>query len=643
MNRFSVILIIILFGVEVLLLVSESFGQDAATLNLPDGATLRLGKGTIHDIGYSPDSSWFWVASSIGIWLYDAESYETLGLLTDHRNSCSVVALSPDGELFAIGGNSDDTILLWDADTGEERLTLRGHIYRVSSVAFHPNGQFLASGSFEMVRLWHTQTGAHLHTFNKHIGDVTSVAFSPTGEHLVSSCSVANGTQIFLWQVNTVEHLHTFTLYGDLTLQLAFHSDGKTIARSGLHNDLTLFDRTKDKSLHAPNGVRFLGFAFCPDEKTIVGGSRDGTIHIWDIQTGEHIGILRARHQDPVGDIVFRPDGKMLASATLTEVRLWDIKRDFRDEVIGVLDKDRAEPISVLGYTSNITSVVFRPDGKTVASKSGWTTQIWDVNTGALLSILETETEQGIPLARSTAANRVVVADNNNDTLRLLDATEKNLICTLRTKSSYHSPHIYSVAFSLDGQLLVSGSEIEDEISLWDAQTGEFIHKLTGGQRFKTLVFHPTGKQIAGISQGKTICLWDTKTGEQKHVFTKHSAEVTCLAFSPNGQLLVSGSVDLTIRFWDTETGENVRTLHGHKSAVTSFAFSPDAELLASGSSNGTIRFWQLNTSMELRRYKFSGHTRYINSVAFSPDAKLLATGSTDGTVLLWDLTLLTE
>ena len=93
---------------------SNTFAQDYTQWNLPEGAQARLGKGWVNEIQYSPDGTRLAVASSIGIWLYDAQTYQEVALLTGHTEWVNSVAFSPDGRTLA-SGSYDDTIRLWNA------------------------------------------------------------------------------------------------------------------------------------------------------------------------------------------------------------------------------------------------------------------------------------------------------------------------------------------------------------------------------------------------------------------------------------------------------------------------------------------------------------------------------------------------
>ena len=90
----------------------NAFAQDYTQLSLPKGAKARLGKGSINEVAYSPDSTRLAVASSIGIWIYNAQTGEELDLLTGHTSLVHSVSFSPDGNTIA-SGSWDGTVLLW--------------------------------------------------------------------------------------------------------------------------------------------------------------------------------------------------------------------------------------------------------------------------------------------------------------------------------------------------------------------------------------------------------------------------------------------------------------------------------------------------------------------------------------------------
>ncbi len=291
-------------------------------------------------------------------------------------------------------------------------------------------------------------------------------------------------------------------------------------------------------------------------------------------------------HTGPVDSVVFSPDGSTLASGSDDRtIRLWNANTE-----------QHIRPLT--GHTSSVYTVSFNPDGQTLASGGYYTIRLWDVETG---NELRTLTE------------------------------EKGLV--------------NSVVFSPNGLILASGLRYFI-IYLWDVETGAELRPLTGHTSyFNSVVFSPDGLILASGNRDNTIRLWDVETGNELRTLTGHTDWVNSVAFSPDGQTLASGGGqwvrlgdlgDYTIRLWDVEIGTEIRTLVGHTDRVNSVVFSPDGQILASGSADNTIRLWDVETGNELRT--LTGHTDWVNSVAFSPDGTLLASGSADNTIRLWKL-----
>ena len=191
--------------------------------HLPEGAKMRLNKGAINEIQYSPDGGRLAVAGGIGIWLCDTTTHQEIALLTGHTSNIDSISFSPDGHTLASGSweegstsspvssvsfspdgrtlasGSQDEIYLWDSVTGQHKRTFSGHTSEVSSVSFSPDGRTLASGGYQEIHLWDAVTGQHKRTLEEHTGWVRSVSFSPDGRTLASGSD--DGT-VLLWTLN---------------------------------------------------------------------------------------------------------------------------------------------------------------------------------------------------------------------------------------------------------------------------------------------------------------------------------------------------------------------------------------------------------------------------------------------------------
>ena len=197
-----------------------------------------------------------------------------------------------------------------------------------------------------------------------------------------------------------------------------------------------------------------------------------------------------------------------------------------------------------------------------------------------------------------------------------------------------HINNVRSVAFSLDGNQIVSGST-DGSVQVWDAKTGEQLRELQGhANNVNSVAFSPDGNQIVSGSADQSVWVWDAKTGDQLMELQCHTKIVTSVAFSPDGKKIVSGSAE-SVKVWDAKTGEQLRELQGHTKYVYSVAFSPDNNQIISGSADRSVRVWDAKTGKQLR--ELQGHTYYVSSVAFSPDGNQIISGSADKSVRVWD------
>ena len=325
-------------------------------------------------------------------------------------------------------------------------------------------------------------------------------------------------------------------------------------------------------------------------------------------------------HSNSVRSVVFSPDGKTLASTSDDHtIKLWQLQS--------------LKPIATLtGHSSKVNSVAFSPDGLTLASASSdKTIKLWHLQSQKLIATLTGHSSWVYSVAFSPDALTLASASLDK-TIKLWNLESQKPIATL----TGHSIWVSSVAFSPDGKTLASASG-DNTIKLWNLQTQEEIATLIGHSRWVlSVAFSPDGKTLASASSDKTIKLWHLQSQKVIATLTGHSNGVSSVAFSPDGLTLASASDDQTIKLWNLQSQKPIATLTGHSNSVNSVAFSPDALTLASASSDNTIKLWNLESQKPIAT--LTGHSNKIRSVAFSPDALTLASASRDNTIKLWNL-----
>ncbi|MEM6451873.1 MAG: NB-ARC domain-containing protein [Cyanobacteria bacterium P01_D01_bin.105] len=609
--------------------------------------------GSIRTMAFSPDSKVLATGDTNSeIWLWQTAFSPTSGDIKSHistfqghQNWVCSVAFSPDGKRL-VSGSADRSIKVWDVQTGECLQTLTGHQNWVMSVAFSPDGKRLVSGSADRtVKLWDVQTqggaGECLQTLKGHGHGIWSVAFSPDGKQIVSGSADCT---IRLWDISakdgTGKPLKALKGHEHGVWTVAFSPDGKTLASGSADQTVRIWDVATGQGLQTLTGHNNWVWivAFSPDGKTLASGSADRTVRVWDIKAQQCLRVLSG-HNNWVWSVAFSPDGQYLTSGSEDRtMRLWNTRS--------------GQCLKTLQGTSNwVWAVTFSPDGKTLASGQGdRLVHLWNMTSEAIGSDDITSDKiasEALPKALAGAQNAIWSVAFSPDGTLLVSGNEDGKVHLWQLFEPYrkqqsccsfsgHAKAIWSVVFDAKGETIASASA-DQSIKLWDVQTGQCRQTLLGHKHWVcSVAFHPQRNILASGSYDRTIKLWDLETGECIETWQGHTSGLWCIAFSPNGDFLASSSIDQTVRLWDVRTGKCLQVLKGHENWVMAVAISPNGEWIASGSADRTVKVW--NASSGELIHTLSGHSNSVWSVAFSPDGNFLASGSDDKTIRLWDV-----
>ncbi len=226
------------------------------------------------------------------------------------------VVFSPNGGTLATASSKDDTVRLWETDTGRLRSKLTGHTRGVTSMTFSPNGGTLATASSkdDTVRLWETDTGRLRSKLTGHTRGVTSMTFELDMESPVLATASSKDDTVRLWETDTGRLRSKLTGQSDAVLSIAFSPNGGTLAIASAEGGVKLWDmaagRVRTSLAHdaAPVFSMVFGNDTPDNENTLATASTDQGITLWDLDTGQRqmniAGLL-----DVMPSMAITPDG----------------------------------------------------------------------------------------------------------------------------------------------------------------------------------------------------------------------------------------------------------------------------------------------------------------------------------------------
>ncbi len=299
----------------------------------------------------------------------------------------------------------------------------------------------------------------------------------------------------------------------------------------------------------AGHGELVSAVALTRDGKTLVSGSWDHTVKIWDVETRKEKAELRG-HQEPVTSVAISPDAGLLATASTDRtVRIWNVAKGTASAVLR-------------GHRAAVYSVAFSPDGETLVSGSyDGTVKLWKVASRSELATLESD--GGPVYSVAFAPDGKSIASGHFETnIRLWETQTGKCTGTL----SGHAHFVWSLAFAANGKLLASGSGNRTEkpggrsvegsgqgdVKVWDLASQKEIFSHSFPDRLvRCVALAADCRTLAVCGHDAVVRIWDSAAGKLETEWDSQGGRVGCVAFDNTGKTLVAGCDDSTIGLWD--------------------------------------------------------------------------------------------
>jgi WD40 repeat protein len=349
---------------------------------------------------------------------------------------------------------------------------------------------------------------------------------------------------------------------------------------------------------------------FSPVENLFASGSLDRTVRLWHEEDHDVRSSL-VGHATEVEDMVFSPDGRLLASVCREKCIVWDVWTGARRYSL----PHRCTTEMHLALSPNGQLLAFQPDDHLIG--------LWYAETGLPHGTLHITSTCGKMLFSHDS--RLFAWIVGNQSISVVDVNDLES----RTTSQDGSSVVTATAFSYDGQLLIT-LFLDDTIRVWDTNHSFRCLSTLRYDGVKTFVMSHNGLRLALLLKDDTVVVIKIPGGEREVTF-RNRCPCDALTISPDGQFLATASKG-SIELHDLATASPIGRFPSSRYHKTAVAFSCNGQLLAAAS-------FQYTHIWDVRRRRLRNKLRlyHADSVAFSPAGQWIV-GSTGGALELWHL-----
>lgn len=588
----------------------------------PDGTQLAIALSPSYSMPTDSRIRPALVPEARPIWIVDADT-GALRHELPNDDTTYYLDFTPDGKTLVAG--SGYRLRAWDIASTELLFNINITAYP-AGWTISPDGTELAIISRALgVSFYDLRDGSFVRQLPINADSFSSLAIHPVDGTLVSSD--IRGRPILIDPTTGAITMR----FGAPRARLATTSATAALLATADQNIVTLYDLTTQHVRYQLAGAQsFLtDVAFSMDGLWVAARGENGELMLWDTDRGD----LQWRvtlDDEYAGRVAFAGDGRIVTGGS--------------EGILRVVELANGTVLEQLPVGDFITALAVSPHNEALIAVGkprtlGILVNLDDVNAGTqpLPAIDGVEHIHG-PVAYSPNGSRLAVPRgvglNVGVTLELWDTATRERV------QAIDMGHIYDLtglAFSPDGQLLVTGARDVQPITIWEVATGEKqqeLGPLAATVNSMELAFGATGTDLfvseySGITRQYAL--------EPTHVLrtmAAHRGSVWDVAVSPNGRWAATAGDDQYTRVWHWETGAQLTTVIAEPERVASVDYSPTSDAILTGGYDGAVRLYYNSGQLQ---QTFIGHRDKIVEAIFRPDGKAFATASLDGSLAAWN------
>lgn len=537
--------------------------------------------------------------------------------LSGHSGAVWAITATSDNKIV-FSGSEDKQIIIWDVTTQQSIGELLGHEATINVLEITKDNKYLVSGDWNSsIKIWDWQQKIKVGELVGSSKGVYCSRLLKDGDTLITGGGDFNAR---MWSISQRSLLFSFdcanTIFG-----LAVTSDEKTLIAGTFDGNIKVFDLTSKTltSTHEGKSGAIQAMAITPNTKFLIFGTRTNLIKVWN-WADKTLYMSLEVHNNWVRNLTTTKDSLYFISASADKtIRIFNLTEKQEEHNFDKND----------GYMFGLFLSV---DG-TILYSGGADKLVTIRNVGTIdkVNVLKGH-EKCIMSISISSDDKYAVSSSEDKTIRVWDLKTYTEIACIRG----HTETIWGVTITPDMKYIVSVSG-DKKVCFWNFSSYECV---------KSLEFHanpifcvtasPNSKYVASGGQDKKAMIWDVENLCLKGELVAHTDTIFSVKFSYNSQILFSGAADYTIRTWDVRTCKLLLKFDTKSGMIESIAITRDNRCLVLGDRGNSVHLfnWEEQTLIK----KFKEHTLWVKSVGLSTDEKYAVSASNDKSIRIWNI-----